>query len=156
VGTGGPVDGVRVERLPAGEPSEALGVTLLGGHEVPADAPAAHWSAAARFPTLATHECFLARDASTGEPLGAALLVAHDGVGYLANASTLPPARGRGVQTALIRARCERARERGCETVEVVCVPWSVSNRNLRRAGLSVVHTRVQWTPAPMATSAHA
>src|SRR5262249_11194629 len=117
------VDGdVAVERLPP-EPSLVFAETLLGGHEVPADAHVAGWEAAARFPTLDTHTAFLARDRSTGEPMGAALLVAVDGVGYLANASTLPAQRRRGAQTALIHARLAAARDAGCVVATSLATP---------------------------------
>ena len=139
---------VRVRRLPA-EPSPALAATLLGGHEVTPDANPAHWDAAARFPTLGGYACYLAEDAGSGEPLGAALLTVGDGVGLLANASTLPAARGRGVQAALIARRLADAFEAGCDVVGGLAEPWSSSQRNMRRAGLDVACTKVHWIVQP-------
>jgi hypothetical protein len=136
---------VRVTRLPA-VPSDRFGATLLAGHEVPIDAHPANVAAAARFPTLDDYRCYLAEDTVSGRTLGAAVLVTADGVGLLANASTLPAARQRGVQAALIARRIADAYEAGCDVVGSVAVPWSTSQRNLRRAGLSVTATKVVWT----------
>ncbi len=139
---------VRVRRLPA-EPSDAFGATLLAGHEVPVDAHPANAAAAARFPTLEGYSCYLAEDSVTNRPLGAALLSVVDGVGLLANASTLPPARQRGVQAALIARRIADAYDAGCDVVGSVALPWSSSARNLRRAGLAVGFTKVTWIVEP-------
>ena len=128
---------VRVRRLPA-EPSPALAATLLAGHEVPPDTHPGHWDAAARFPTLDGYASYLAEDAANGAPLGAALLTVADGVGLLANASTVPAARERGVQAALIARRLADAFEAGCDVVGGLAEPWSSSQRNMRRAGPGV------------------
>ena len=139
---------VRVRRLPV-ERSEALARTMLAGHEVPADTHPRHWDAAARFPILDGYACYLAEDAGSGEPLGAALLTVGDGVGLLANASTLPAARGRGVQAALIARRIADAVDAGCDVVGGLALPWSSSQRNMRRAGLHVAYTKVEWVVPP-------
>jgi GNAT superfamily N-acetyltransferase len=81
-----------------------------------------------------------------GAPAGAAVLSVDGDVGYLAAASVLPAYRGRGLQSALIAARLERARTRGCS---VVCcgADWgSQSQRNLQRAGLVIAHVKSIWT----------
>jgi hypothetical protein len=135
---------VVVERLPP-EPSTELAHVLLEGHEVPADVPAAHHLGAAGFPTLPGYACFLARDAGSGEALGAGILLVADGVGYLANASTRPAGRGRGAQTALIRARMDAAATAGCDVLATLALPWSQSNRNLRRGGLRPAYTKAVW-----------
>lgn len=135
---------VRVQRLTS-EPHDGFARTLLAGHEVPPDAHAAHWSAAARFPTLDGYACYLAEDAASGDPLGAAILLCHDGVGLLANASTVPAARGRGVQAALIARRLADAFEAGCDVAGATALPWASSQRNLRRAGLVVACTKAVW-----------
>jgi hypothetical protein len=135
---------VKVRHLPP-EPSDVFGSTLLAGHEVPVDAHPANGSAAARFPTLDGYRCYLAEDSVTGRPLGAALLTIGDGVGLLANASTLPPARQRGVQAALIARRIADAFDAGCDVIGSLALPWSSSARNLQRAGLAVACTKVDW-----------
>jgi GNAT superfamily N-acetyltransferase len=139
---------VRIRRLAPDVPDDLFAATLLGGHEVPADASEAHWVAAARFPTLDGYACYVAEDAGNGAPLGAAVLTTVDGVGLLANASTLPAARGRGVQAALIARRIADAYEAGCDVIGALALPWSSSQRNLRRAGLAVACTKVDWVVA--------
>lgn len=87
---------------------------------------------------------FLAR--IDGVPAGAAVLSIHDDVGYLAAGSVLPAFRGRGLQTALIAARLQRAAARRCS---IVCggAAWgSQSQRNQQRAGLAIAHVKTIWT----------
>ena len=87
---------------------------------------------------------FLAR--VRGEPAGAAVLSIHGDIGYLAAGSVLPPFRARGVHTALIGARLERARARQCG---IVCgnAAWgSQSQRNQQRAGLTIAYVKSIWT----------
>ncbi len=75
-------------------------------------------------------------------PAGIALLTVHGDYGYLGSAWTAADMRGKGAQTALIRARCERAAERGAGWVAVetnTVVDGSL--RNLKRCGFSVVLT---------------
>jgi GNAT superfamily N-acetyltransferase len=87
---------------------------------------------------------FLAR--IDGAPAGAAVLSIHDRIGYLAAASTLPEYRGRGVQSALIAARLERAHARRCTVVSVGADWGSQSQRNLQRAGLAIAHVKSIWS----------
>ena len=68
-----------------------------------------------------------------------------DDLAYLANASTLPELRNRGVQTALIAARIADARAAGCDTVCAGAAFGSQSQRNLQRAGLQVAYTKAVW-----------
>ena len=59
-------------------------------------------------------DCWLALDGD--EPVAAAGVYVAEGAGYLGFAATLPEHRGKGAQNALLAARIERARERGCDT----------------------------------------
>ena len=68
-----------------------------------------------------------------------------DGVGRLGAATTLPAARGRGAQSALIAARCALAAGQGARLVTVTAEPGSASLRNLRRAGFVERCTVTQW-----------
>lgn len=74
-------------------------------------------------------------------------------VALLAGASTVPAARGRGAQTALLAARLATARERGCRVAMVVAEPGSRSQRNAERRGFRVAYTRTKW--AKSRTSGH-
>lgn len=122
---------------------EVFARVLLEGHEVPPadldDAVADH----EQWPSIPGWTLYLASLA--GEPVGAGVLVVHDGIGYLANASTVPDARGQGVQTALIHRRLHDAAAAGCELATVGCTFLSPSHRNVARAGFTLSHIRASW-----------
>jgi GNAT superfamily N-acetyltransferase len=89
--------------------------------------------------------CYLAR--LDGQPVAyGTMFVADNGVGVCAAAATLPAARGRGCQTALLRRRIADAARAGCDLVVVQASPGSGSQRNLQRVGLALAYTRVTWT----------
>lgn len=67
----------------------------------------------------------------------------HLGLAALYGASTLPEYRGRGVQTALFRARLSIAAKAGCRTAVVVTQPGTPSQRNAERAGFQLAYTKV-------------
>lgn len=82
-----------------------------------------------------------------GQPVGCASLwvVDADGVrtGWLGAAATIPSARGRGVQTALVRHRLQLAADAGCDLAGATASVGSTSSRVLRRCGLALVQE--QW-----------
>jgi hypothetical protein len=131
---------VEVER--AADP-QLFADLLLSGHGVPESARARDSASVARWSELDDWHLYLAR--VNGEPAGAALLALDDDVGYLANASTLPEYRNRGVQTALIAARIADAVGSGCDLVASQAQFGSASQRNLERAGLRVAYTKAVW-----------
>jgi len=63
----------------------------------------------------------------------------------LFGASTLPQFRNRGVQTALLHARMQRAAEQGCELAMSLATPGSASQRNITRRGFRTLYTRVKF-----------
>lgn len=83
-----------------------------------------------------------------GRPVGAAATSLHasaDGpIAVLGGASTLPAARGKGAQAALLRQRLADASRAGCWLVASTAAPDSASVRNLERAGLTHVR-RELW-----------
>ncbi|MCB9682628.1 MAG: GNAT family N-acetyltransferase [Alphaproteobacteria bacterium] len=81
-----------------------------------------------------------------GVPAGAALLSTFDDVAYLADASTVPAYRGRGLQGALIAQRVQAAREAGARTVFVGTAYGDGSWANQRRAGLEEQMVTVAFT----------
>lgn len=89
------------------------------------------------------HHRFLAE--IDGRAVGAASLHVSHGVGWLRAASVDPAARGRGVHTAMIGARIDAARRRGCELVGAQAEVSGTSARNLERAGLIPVATRWRY-----------
>jgi GNAT superfamily N-acetyltransferase len=90
--------------------------------------------------------CFLARIG--GEIAGGATLSMRDGVAGLFGASTLPAFRRRGVQTALLRERLNRAASAGCDLAACLTRPASGSQRNVIRENFTVLYTRVRFERA--------
>ena len=88
-------------------------------------------------------ECYLAR--VEGKIAGGGTLTLHDGVAGLFGASTLPIARKRGVQTALLQRRLARAAQAGSDLAVSLAQPGSISQRNIVRQGFRVLYTRVKF-----------
>lgn len=88
-------------------------------------------------------ECYLAR--VDGKIAGGGTLALHDGVAGLFGASTLPVARKRGVQTALLQRRLARASQAGSDLAVSIAQPGSTSQRNIVQQGFRVLYTRVKF-----------
>jgi hypothetical protein len=82
---------------------------------------------------------------SDGQPIASASLGLGDRVAILAGASTIPPARNRGAQRALLQARLQIAAERGCDLVMMGASPGSTSQKNAERQGFRIAYTRIKW-----------
>lgn len=80
---------------------------------------------------------------SDGEPVGAGALETNAGVAALMAASTLPAWRGRGIHSALLRARLAAASAAGCDVAMVHTRPGATSQRNVLRAGFPLLYTTV-------------
>jgi hypothetical protein len=87
--------------------------------------------------------CFLAE--LDREPIAAAAMHVSNGTALLAGAATIPSARRRGAQLALLDARLAFASARGIELAMVVTQPGSASQRNAERQGFRPVYTRAKW-----------
>jgi GNAT superfamily N-acetyltransferase len=87
--------------------------------------------------------CFLAE--VSGRPIAAAALHLANGVALLAGASTIPAARRRGAQQALLQARLAFAAAHGIELAMVVTQPGSASQRNAERQGFQPMYSRTKW-----------
>lgn len=87
--------------------------------------------------------CFVAE--LEGQPIATAGLFLHQGVALLAGASTVPTARGRGAQAALLAARLQHAAARGCTLATMGALPGSQSQRNAERHGFRIAYTRTKW-----------
>jgi GNAT superfamily N-acetyltransferase len=83
---------------------------------------------------------YTARIASTS--VGAAAMRIDDRIALLCGASTLPPARRRGVQAALLAARLRDASRAGCELAVVTTEPGSLSQHNVARHGFTMAYAR--------------
>ena len=95
---------------------------------------------------LATAEnatCFVAE--IDGAVVAAGALMMHGGVAVLGGASTVPEARGRGAQGALLRARLRHAAAAGCDLAMMGALPGSASQRNAERQGFRIAYTRIKW-----------
>jgi len=91
-------------------------------------------------------ECYLAR--IEGKVVGGATVAMRGRIAGLFGASTLPAFRKRGVQTALLGRRMERAAECGCELAMSLAQPGSASQRNITRQGFRTLYTRVKFEKA--------
>ena len=74
---------------------------------------------------------------------GTGLVIAEHRVFALCGAGTLADFRGRGLQTALLRARMVAASEAGCEYAVVVTQAGTTSQRNAERLGFRVAYSKV-------------
>jgi len=90
-----------------------------------------------------TTECYLAR--IDGKVVGGATVAIRGRIAGLFGASTLPPYRKRGVQTALLHRRMQRAADCGCELAMSLAQPGSASQRNITRQGFQTLYTRVKF-----------
>jgi hypothetical protein len=90
--------------------------------------------------------CFLAE--LDREPVAAGALSITNGIALLTGAATIPAARRRGAQLALLHARLAFAAERGIGLAMVVTQPGSASQRNAVRRGFRPAYTRAKWQRA--------
>jgi ribosomal protein S18 acetylase RimI-like enzyme len=79
-----------------------------------------------------------------GEPAAAAagLIIPEHRILALFGAGTLPPFRGRGIQTALLRTRMRAAAEAGCEYAVIVTLGGTTSERNSARLGFQCAYSK--------------
>jgi GNAT superfamily N-acetyltransferase len=75
---------------------------------------------------------------------GAGALDVQSGVAHFFATSTLPAARGRGAQSALLRARLAAAIARGCDLAFTQTVAGGPSQRNAERHGFATVYSRAR------------
>jgi len=77
-----------------------------------------------------------------GEPAAASAMFVADGVADCFVAATLPEARGRGAQTALIQRRLADGAAAGCDLATAQSVVTNASPRNFARQGFQPVYRR--------------
>ena len=87
--------------------------------------------------------CFLAE--LEGRPIAAAALNVGIGIALLAGACTIPDARRRGAQQALLRSRLQFAAQHDLDLAMVVTQPGSASQRNAQRHCFRPMYTRSKW-----------
>jgi len=134
---------VRVTRVTSDEVDLWARVSAQGFHE--RDEPLPDDDMNVILSRLAFHRpgatCFLGW--VDGDPAGGGAMIARDGLVTLFSGSTRARFRGRGVQTALLRARLAWAREQGAERAMILNLPGSDAQRNVYRMGFQTAYTRV-------------
>jgi hypothetical protein len=80
-----------------------------------------------------------------GKPIAAGSLCLSANVALLGGACTIPEARRRGAQLALLGARLSHAVGQGCDLAMMVAQPGSASQRNAERHGFRIAYTRTKW-----------
>ncbi len=80
-----------------------------------------------------------------GEPIACGGLYVHGDIGYLCVSATLPAARGRGAQAALIARRWRDAAAAGCRHVISTTPFGGTSQANMERAGMRTAHSMCIW-----------
>ena len=83
-----------------------------------------------------------------GRAVATGALSLCEGVALLAGASTVPEARRRGAQLALLDARLAYAARHGCDLAMMCAQPGSASQRNAERQGFRIAYTRIKWRPS--------
>lgn len=123
---------------------EGLSTIAAEALELPATAGTLFFS----LPQERPWRCYTAALAP-GEPaVATAAMLLEDGVAQFGPGTTLPIARGRGCNTALLRRRIRDAAAAGCHTVFVeLCENRATSGayRNFRRAGFEVAYESLVW-----------
>jgi GNAT superfamily N-acetyltransferase len=93
------------------------------------------------FRLLRDTTCYLAW--LDGRPVGGDCLAIHGDVASLFGSATVPTARGRGVQSALLADHLRTAALLGCRLMIAGAAPGGVSQRNMERLGFRVAYTDV-------------
>ena len=78
-------------------------------------------------------------------PVATGMMFVHEGIAVLAGASTVPDARNRGAQSALLSARLRFAAEKGCKLAMMGASPGSQSQKNAQKNGFNIAYTRIKW-----------
>ena len=109
----------------------------------PDGAPEAYRGLVAPFYQMERALAFVASIEGKLVACGTGLVIAEHRVFALCGAGTLADFRGRGLQTALLRARMVAASEAGCEFAVVVTQGGTTSQRNAERLGFRVAYSKV-------------
>jgi ribosomal protein S18 acetylase RimI-like enzyme len=149
IGEPGRVDGVSdpatIEQVASAEAMEGYLDAYVAGWEIDEEDQAQFKSSVRPWLDQAGWSLYVGR--VDGEVAAAATLYLKDGVGYLADATTKPAFRRRGLQSALLCRRIHDAGAAGAQVVFSGAAPLSSSHRNMERIGLRTQFVRSLWTP---------
>ncbi|MHC4840484.1 MAG: GNAT family N-acetyltransferase [Planctomycetota bacterium] len=135
-----PIDTPRVEQV-CGPTTEFLDAYLSGAREEQQTEPWRRFFKA-RY-TGENWRLSLARD--EGKPAGAASMMLIDGAAHFSNCHVNEEFRCRGLQTEMLQARLNLAREQGIGLATVDTQPDTQSLRNCVRAGFQLAMHVTQW-----------
>jgi hypothetical protein len=141
------VPGVEVRPVAGPDDERAFADAVVAGFDIPVEERAAARRDMLVDPPAPSWRRYVAT--TDGRPVAGAVLNVVDGVGYLANAATVPDGRGRGCQGALIRRRILDAADAGCDLITSLATFGSASHRNMERAGLGLTYTLATWRVRP-------
>ena len=110
---------------------------------LPEGAPEAYRGLVAPFYQMERALAFVASVEGKLVACGTGLVIPEHRVFALCGAGTLAEFRGRGLQTALLRARMAAAVQAGCEFAVVVTNGGTTSQRNAERLGFQVAYSKV-------------
>jgi ribosomal protein S18 acetylase RimI-like enzyme len=136
-----PSDGCEIRRSFAEEAAEAG--SIVESAFFPDGAPEAFRGLIAPFYQMEDALPFVASVDGKLVACGTGLVIREHRVFALSGAGTLTEYRGRGLQTALLRARMVAALEAGCEYAVIVTQGGTTSQRNAERLGFRVAYSKV-------------
>ena len=141
-----PDTSLRIEQIdqPQAEDYGAIVATVFG-----IGSPLDRWFAT--LPTRAGWACFGAFDGDRLVGTGASYVVGI--LGWLGAAGTLPEARGRGAQSALLAARIRAAGRAGAQVLATEVERAGPSSRNVVRAGFEEAYVQEWWVRPEEAVS---
>jgi GNAT superfamily N-acetyltransferase len=136
-----PPAGCEIRRSPASE-SDVTGAIVEGAF-FPDGAPEAFQGLITPLYQMENALAFVATIGGKPVACGTGLVIPEHRVFALCGAGTLAEYRGRGLQTALLRARMAAALDAGCEYAVVVTQGGTTSQRNAERLGFRVAYSKV-------------
>lgn len=148
-----PLDGA-IELKGQVEPALRVRAVEIGEEELWARVSAQGWSEHGDFSELmnevsqvsaAREDAQLYLAELDGRAVASAAIQLSGEVCLLAGACTIPDARRRGAQLALLGARLELAESRGANVAMMGARPGSASQRNAERHGFRIAYTRIKW-----------
>jgi GNAT superfamily N-acetyltransferase len=131
---------VQVSKVNPGEIRPWAEVVLRSFFEGPEEPPASLLEGAIAMSSIPSATAWMAR--IDDWLAGGGSLIIHEGLALICGDGTLPAFRNQGVQSAMLRARLDQARQAGCDLAVICTQPGSGSQRNAERQGFSVAYAR--------------